>query len=59
MDSTTIAHIVGGLSAIFVVFGVTGITSQDLTGFLNVTAAIISLVSFLWAHFAHKTAVTA
>lgn len=59
MDQTSVAHTIGIVSSLIVALGVTGITSQDLTGFMNVVFALISLGSFVWAHFAHKSAVTA
>lgn len=56
MEQTTVAGIVTFVAAILPVLGVTGITSQDLTGFTNVIAGIITLGGVIWMHFAHKKA---
>jgi hypothetical protein len=59
MDQTNLAHLIGTVSAVLTLGGVTGITSQDISGFLNVIFGIISVVSFIWAHVAHRKALAA
>lgn len=34
--------------------GIVGLTTGDVSGFINVCAGIVSLGAILWAHVAHK-----
>ncbi len=59
MTSVAKANSVGFISALLVLGGLTGVTSADVTGFVNVILGIVTLVSIVWSHFAHKAEVTA
>lgn len=59
MNQSTVASVVGGVSSLFVLLGITGITGQDLTGFINVVVALVAFGSYIWAHVAHKKEVAA
>lgn len=56
MQETTLATAVALIASLLPLMGVTGITSQDLTGFTNVIAGIITVAGIVWMHFAHKKA---
>ncbi len=56
MSQTTIATTVTLIASLLPLMGVTGITSQDLTGFTNVIAGILTVAGIVWMHFAHKQA---
>ena len=58
MSQTATANIVSFISALFVLGGTTGVTTTDVSGFVNVLLGIITLVGIVWSHFAHKQAVT-
>jgi len=59
MDTTQTATITGIIASILTLMGATGVTVADVQGFLTVIGAIVSLGSFIVAHFSHKSAVQA
>lgn len=59
MDKTTTVNIVTFVSALLTLGGVSGITSQDISGFLNVIFGIITLGGIAYSHFTHKKALAA
>lgn len=59
MDKTATTNIVTFVSALLMLGGVTGITSQDISGFLNVVFGVITLGGIVYSHFTHKQAVAA
>lgn len=50
------ANLIGFISALFTLGGVTGITSADIGGFVNTVMGLVTLGCFVWAHLAHKQA---
>jgi hypothetical protein len=48
-------HIVAFLGALFSLLGATGVTSSDISGFVNVVGAIVAMGAVLAAHIAHKS----
>lgn len=59
MDTTQTATVTGIIASVLTLMGATGVTVADVQGFLTVIGAIVSLASFVVAHFAHKSAVDA
>lgn len=59
MDTTTTANIVAFFGTVFTLLGVSGVTSADVSGFVNVIVGLITLASILVGHIAHKNAVAA
>ena len=57
MSQVTLANTVTFLSGLLLLLGVTGVTSADLTGFVNVAAVLVAIASTLWSHFAHRAQV--
>jgi hypothetical protein len=59
MDTTEISSLVGLISTIFTLLGVTGINAADINGFLTVVGGLITAVSLIVAWISHKSAITA
>lgn len=59
MNQVAIANTIGFISALLTLGGVSGITTTDVSGFVNVWAGLVTLVCFIWAHVAHKKALKA
>lgn len=59
MSNPIVANTVGAISSLFVLLGITGVTAQDVAGFVNVILALVAFASFFWSQFAHKKALTA
>lgn len=59
MNNPGTANLVGGISALLTLAGLTGVTSADVSGFVTVVGSIVSLGAFIWSHIAHKNAVSA
>lgn len=53
------ASVIGVISSLFTLAGVSGISAADINSFVNVTFGFVTLVCFLWAHIAHKQALIA
>ncbi len=59
MNQVATANTIGFISALLTLGDVTGFTSADVNGFVNVCAGLVTLVCFVWAHMAHKKAIGA
>jgi hypothetical protein len=58
MNNPGTANMVGAISALLTLAGLTGITAADVSGFVSVVGAIVSFGAFVWSHIAHKNALS-
>jgi hypothetical protein len=59
MSQTAVANTVGFLFSALTLAGATGITAQDVQGFVTVIGAIVTAACFIWSHISHRSALTA
>lgn len=58
MTSTTL-NIVSFIGALFTLAGVSGVSSADISGAVNVVIGVITLISIVLSHFTQKAEVAA
>lgn len=56
MSTTSVANLVAFLSGVFTLLNL-GVTSADVSGFVKVIVALITLISIVVSHVAHKAQV--
>lgn len=59
MENVATPFVVTFVSALFTLAGVSGITSTDVAGFVNVIFGFITLIGIVWSWFAHQSKVKA
>ena len=57
MESVATPFVVTFISALFTLGGVSGITQQDVSGFVNVLFGFMTLAGIVWSWFAHRAKV--
>jgi hypothetical protein len=59
MSQTALANTTGVLFSLLTLAGATGVTSQDVQGFVTVIGAIVTAACFIWSHLSHRSAIAA
>jgi hypothetical protein len=54
LDSTEVASIVAGIGLFLSLFGVTGVDSTVINGFVNGVIGIITFAAALWSWWGHR-----
>jgi hypothetical protein len=59
MDTTKVANVVSAIGTIILAAGVSGVTQQDVNGFVNVLVAVITFASIMISHLSHNAQLAA